>query len=57
MVTVKQLINKLKEYPDDYVVTMSASNYDGPADAYLVVGTDNVLGFVDYYNSDDVELI
>lgn len=57
MVTVKQLIDKLKEYPDYAVVTISARNYDGPADACLVVGTDDVLRMVDYYNSDDVEIV
>ena len=56
-VTVKRLIARLKEYDENAIITMPASNDDGAADAYLMVGNDTVLGLVDYYNSDSVEFL
>lgn len=57
MVTVKQLIEKLKEFDEDAVITIDARNYDGSADAILCVDGRYVLEHVDYYNSDEVEFI
>lgn len=57
MVTVKQLIEKLKKYDGNAIVTIDASNYDGSADADLMVGGDTVASNVDYYNSDEIELV
>ena len=56
-VTVKRLIARLKEYDENAIITMPASNDDGAANAYLMVGNDTVLGLVDYYNSDSVEFL
>lgn len=57
MVTVKQLIEKLKEFDEDAIITIDARNDDGAAEADLRVDGCDVLDLVDYYNSDEVELI
>lgn len=57
MVTVKQLIQELKEYDEDAIVTIDAYNGDGSAEAYLKVNGSTIADLVDYYNSDEIEIV
>lgn len=57
MVTVKQLIQKLKEYDEDAIVTIDAYNDDGAAEGNLKVNGNLIADLVDYYNSDELEII
>lgn len=57
MVTVKQLIEKLRKYDDNAIVTIDAYNDDGSAEADVYVGSDCIAGLVDYYNSTQIELV
>ena len=57
MVTVKQLIQKLKEYDEDAIVTIDAYNGDGAAEGNLKVNGNLIADLVDYYNSDELEIV
>ena len=57
MVTVKQLIQKLKKYDEDAIVTIYAYNGDGKAEGNLMVNGHLIADSVDYYNSDEIEIV
>ena len=57
MVTVKQLIQKLNEYDENAIVTIDAYNDDGSAEGNLMVNGNVIADLVDYYNSNEIEII
>jgi hypothetical protein len=57
MVTVKQLIQKLNEYDENAIVTIDAYNGDGPAESNLMVNGNVIADLVDYYNSNEIEIV
>lgn len=56
MVTVKQLIDRLRQFDEDSVVRINAYNGDGSAEAEVYVNNYMIADLVDYYNSDELEL-
>ncbi len=57
MVTVKQLIQKLNEYDENSIVTIDAYNGDGSAESNLMVNGIVIADLVDYYNSNEIEIV
>ena len=56
MVTVKQLIDRLRQFDENSVVKINAYNDDGSAEAEVYVNNYMIADLVDYYNSDELEL-
>ena len=56
MVTVKQLIDRLRRFDEDSVVRINAYNGDSSAEAEVYVNNYMIANLVDYYNSDELEL-
>ena len=57
MVTVKQLIDRLRQFDEDSVVKIDAFNDDGSAEADVYVNDNLIASLVDYYISDELELV
>lgn len=56
MVTVKQLIDRLRQFDEDSVVKINAYNDDGSAEADVYVNDILIASLADYYISDELEL-
>ena len=57
MVTVKQLIDRLRQIDEDSVVKIDAFNDDGSAEADVYVNDILIASLADYYISDELELV